>query len=92
MTEQGVIHDDRITHYEYTKFGPDIVSMRDDYLKWITKYREMGCIVCYQDETWVFKNISPRNVWKDPQGNYTDDQPKKPSGSGERSILSNVCY
>lgn len=91
MTKHGFIHDDQISHYEHTKSRSDVVSMRDDYLEWINKYRELGYNIFYQDETWVSKNMAPKKIWKDTEGNSTAQQPRKPSGSGERSILSHVC-
>lgn len=62
MIKLGFMHDDRVTHYEYTKSRKDIASMRDDYLEWITKYRKEGYSIYYQDETWVFKNMAPKKV------------------------------
>lgn len=91
MLKNGFIHDDRVTHYEYTKTRKDVVAMRDNYLEWISKYRSEGYFIFYQDETWVFKNMAPKKIWKDTQGDLTQEQPRKPSGSGERSILSHVC-
>ena len=45
----GIVYNDRVTHYEHTKTREDIVKMRDDYLDWITKYREEGRLICYQE-------------------------------------------
>lgn len=84
MKIHGFIFEDQVTHYEYTKTRQDIVSMRDNYLEWICKYRSEGYNIFYQDETWVFKNMAPKKVWHDTSGNSTNDLPKKPSGSGER--------
>lgn len=91
MIRIGFIHDERVTHYEHTRTRADIVSMRDNYLEWIQKYRSMGYSVYYQDETWVFKNMKSKKVWTDKTGNALVNQPKAPSGSGERSILAHVC-
>ena len=51
MKSIGFIYDDRISHYEHTKQRPDIVTMRDNYLEWIQKYRDEGYNIYYQDET-----------------------------------------
>lgn len=91
MQKHGFIFEEQVSHYEHTKTREDIVSMRDNYLEWISKYRDQGYQIFYQDETWVFKNMSPKKVWKDTAGNSTQDMPRKPSGSGDRSILSHVC-
>ena len=39
MKKIGFVYDDRVTHYEYTKYREDIIKMRDDYLDWIQNYR-----------------------------------------------------
>lgn len=86
----GFIFDDRVIHYEATKSREDIVSMRHNYLEWIDKYRQEGYDILFQDETWVFKNMTSKKVWKGTQGDSTSCILKTPSDSGERSILSLV--
>lgn len=54
MKKNGFIFQDQVTQYEYTKNREDILSMRDNYLEWIEKYRANGYNIFYQDETWVF--------------------------------------
>lgn len=90
MQTCGFIFEDRVTHYEATKSKEDIVSMRDNYLEWIDKHRQEGYDILFQDETWVFKNMCSKKVWKDTKGDSTSGILKTPSGSGERSILSHV--
>lgn len=90
LQASGFVFDDKITHYEYTKQREDVVSMRDNYLEWISSYREKGYEVYYQDETWVFKNMTSEKVWHDTQGDSTKEMSRTPSGSGERSILTHV--
>ena len=90
MKRIGFVYEDRVTHYEHTRNREDIIKMRDDYLDWIRKYREEGRRVYYQDETWVFKNMSCPKVWKDIVGLSTDGCFMVPSGKGERSILSHI--
>ena len=91
MKSIGFIYDDRISYYEHTKQRPDIVTMRDNYLEWIQKYRDEGYNIYYQDETWVFKNMTTSKVWKDVIKKTTDDLITVPSGRGERSILCHVA-
>ena len=90
MKSIGFVYGDKISHYEYTKSRADVITMRDSYLDWIRHYRESGYRVYYQDESWVFKNISCSKVWKDVRDYSTADVYKVPSGKGERSIISHI--
>ena len=64
--------------------------MRDDYLDWVTKNREEGRRIYYQDETWVFKNMTCAKVWKYIVGESTAATFTVPSERVERSILSQI--
>ena len=64
--------------------------MCDYYLDWIEQYPEEGYTICYQDETWVFKNMTCAKVWKDIVGDETVDTYYVPAGKRERSILFHV--
>ena len=66
------------------------MSMRDNYLDWISKYRAMGYRIYFQDETWVFKNMACSKAWKDIQSGCTNGLYAVPSGRGERSIVCHV--
>jgi len=90
MKSIGYIYGERISPYENKKNRVDIILMRDNYLEWISKYRESGHTIFYQDETWVFKNMACSKVWQDFVGDSTKDTFDVPSGKGERSILSHV--
>ena len=90
MKKIGFVYYDRLTRYEHTKMKQDIIKITDDYLEWIYKYRKEGSRICYQDETWVFKNMSCSKVWKDIAGKATDECFIAPSGKGERSILPHI--
>ena len=39
--------------------------MQQNYLDWISKYRKEGLKIYFQDEAWMFKNISRNKFWKD---------------------------
>ena len=86
----GFVYEDRVTYYEHTRNRKDIIKMRDDYLDCIRKHREEERRVQYQEETWVFKNMSCAKVWKDIVGISTDACFIVPSGRGERSILPHI--
>ena len=90
MKASGFIFGDRVSYYEVTKQREDVVSMRDNYLEWIKNYRDKNYEIYYQDETWVFKNMTSKKVWNDTAGDSTKGILKATSGSGERSILSHV--
>ena len=64
--------------------------MRYDYLEWIEKYRKEGRRIYFQDETWVFKNMTCSKVWKGIAGKATDVCFLVPSRKGERSRLSHI--
>jgi hypothetical protein len=74
-------------HYEHTKERPDNVLLRENYLKWVEKYRNEGRVVFYQEETWIFKNMTQSNVWQEEGGEIIY---KVPSGSGDRAIVSHL--
>ena len=90
MKRIGLVYEDRITHYEHTKSREDIIKMRDDYLDWITKYREERRRIYYQDETWVFKNMACAKVWKDIVGESTAGTFTVPSRRDERFIVPHI--
>ena len=73
--------------YTYTKLREDIVKMDNDYIFWIDKHRCAGYRIYYQDETWVFKNMTCAKVWKYCEDNESEDFFKVPAGKGEKSIL-----
>ena len=84
------IYGERVSHYEHTETIEDVVKMRNNYLTWIDKYRQEGYRIYYQDETWVFKNMTCTKVWRDSSEDKIDEVFTVPSGKGERSILSHV--
>lgn len=88
MKSIGFVHKGKVSHYEYTKTGADVIAMRDNYLEWINRYREDGFQIFYQDETWVFKNMHQKKQWIDESEGTTKDLYRVPSGSGERAIFS----
>ena len=90
MKSTGFVYGDRLSHYEHTKRRADIVSMRDNYLDWIAKYRTEGYRIYYQDETWVFKNMTCSKVWRNILDTTTDETFKVPSGKGDRNIVSHI--
>lgn len=90
MLRSGFAYENKVSHYEYTKNREDVVSMRDNYLEWIQKYRDNGYSIFYQDETWVFKNMTCKKAWIDTTATSDETTLKVPSGSGERSVLSHV--
>ena len=59
-------------------------------MDWIEIYRQEGRRTYYQDETWVFKNMTCSKAWKDIRENATKDVLHVPSGRGKRSILSHI--
>ena len=64
--------------------------MRDDHLDWIDIYRQEGRRAYYQDETWVFKNMTCTKMRKDIRENATEDVLHFSSGRRERLILSRI--
>lgn len=58
IIRSGFAYNERVSHYEYTKTREYVVVMRDNYLEWIYKYRNKSYQIYYQDETWVFKNMT----------------------------------
>ena len=90
MKKNGFSYTERKSHYEYTRERSDIIEMRCDYLDYISEYREKGYQVFWQDETWVFKNMSKPKVWQIiTKNSILYNNYKVPSGSGERAI---VCH
>ena len=61
--------------------------MRDNYMNWILYYRNEKCRIYYQDETWVFKNMSCTIVCKEIASTFTKDVHKVRAGNGARSIV-----
>ena len=90
MRSIGFIYGDKLSHYGHTKEREDIAKMRDDYLYWIEQYREEGYTIYYQDETWIFENMTCAKVWKDIVGDATTDMDQLRAGKGERSILCHI--
>ena len=92
MKRIGFVYEDCVTCCEHTRNREGTIKMRDDYLDWIRKYREEERRVYYQDETWVFKNMSCAKVWKNIVGISTDACFMVPSGRGERSTVSHIGF
>lgn len=91
MKSIGLVYENRVSHYEYTKKRQDVIAMRDNYLEWIEGYRQDGYLILYQDESWVFKNLAPTKVWRNTNIPLEEEVYKVPSGKGERSILSHIA-
>ena len=83
-------YEDKLSHHQHTRDREDILKMRDDYLDWLDHYREQGYHIFYQDETWVFKNMTCSKVWQDIVDHATDGTFAVPSGEEERSILCHI--
>ena len=77
----------RPSHYDTIREKESIALQRIQYIRAIRQYRAEGRPIFYQDETWVFKNMTPENVWLDEDGK---GGPKVPNGPGMRSIDSHV--
>lgn len=90
MQKIGFVYKNRVSYYQHTKERQDVVAMRDNYLEWIQYYRENNYEIFYQDETWVFKNLTKKMVWQDTEGEATKNIFNVPAGSGERSILCHL--
>lgn len=88
MQHFSFVYDEHVSDYEFTKNQDDVVSMKDNYLEWIKEYRKKGYRIFYQDETWVFKDMTCKKVWHDKTASTNETTIKVPSSSGERSILS----
>ena len=82
MKSIGFVYEGRISHYQHTRGRGDMVKMRDVYLEWMLHYREQGYRIFFQDETWVFKNMTCSKVWQDIRGERTKDTSSVPSGKG----------
>ena len=87
MESIGFIDGDRISQYEHTKSRTEIMSMRDNYLDWMSKYRESRYRIHHQDETWVFKNMCCSKIRKDVESDSLDGLNTVPSGKDDRSII-----
>ena len=61
MIRNGFAYKNQKTHYQFSRERDDIVLMCDNYLEWINYYWRSVHDIYYQDETWVFKNMSPKN-------------------------------
>ena len=55
MQSIAFIYDYRISHYDYTKQRPDIVTMRGNYSEWVQNNRDEGYKIYYSDDSWEFK-------------------------------------
>eukprot|EP00171_Calliarthron_tuberculosum_P009602 IDg9602t1 len=76
------------SQYELSLERVNIISMRENCLLRIEKYREEGYEIFYQDETWSNKNMALALVWQDGTGlkiHY-----KVPSGKGDRFIIFHI--
>ena len=65
MKTIGFVYGEKVTNYEYTRNRVDVISMRDNYLHWISHYRENKYRICYQDQTSVFKSMCSTKVCKE---------------------------
>ena len=90
MKSNGFIYGDKISHYEYTKNWADVIIMRNNYLDWISQYREEGYRIYYQEETWVFRNMTRNKIWRDIVPGVINEGYTVPAGRGERSIVCHV--
>ncbi len=84
------LYGEKVSHYEYTKNRADVISMRDNYLDWVKSYRENGYRIYYQDETWVFTNLSYSKISKDIASSSTENTYNVPAGKGDRSIVCHI--
>ena len=84
------IYGDRICHYEYAKNRADVVSMRDNYLDCTSAHREQGYIIYYQDEIWIFENMSWSKVWKVFVADSIEETYRVPVGKGHGSIVCHI--
>lgn len=89
--------------YEFGERESDKIPVREQaqvklqriaHLRAIKKYREMGCEIVYQDETWGNKNHTRARVWLSKnlpkfglRGVDCPKPPSKPSGKGGRVIV-----
>ena len=64
--------------------------MRNNYLEWISYYREKGDRIYYQDEIWVFKNMTCAKIWKDIAADAMESEYRVPAGKIDRSIVCHV--
>ncbi len=90
MKSNGFLYGDKVSHYKYTKNRADVISMRDNHLDWVKSYRENGYRIYYQDETWVFRNMSYSKIWKDIASSSTGNTYNVPAGKGDRSIFRHI--
>ena len=58
------------------------MAMHDDYLEWVEKYRKDGFSIFYEDETWVFKNMTSSKIWREPGNTEIEKVFAVPSGKG----------
>jgi len=87
MQKIGFVYKERISYYENKKTSQDNIALRDNYLEWMQKYRSQDYDIFYQDETWVFKNMTRKKIWKDTKGDSTKNIFNVPHGTGERSKI-----
>ncbi|MEM1283260.1 MAG: hypothetical protein AAGG81_06875 [Chlamydiota bacterium] len=90
MHKSGFLYDPRSIHYDYVKKRNDILLMRSDYYEWIADYRAKNYQIFYQDETWVFKNLSTSRVWRPKDICQDDIYYRVPAGPGQRAILCHL--
>lgn len=89
MSDCGIVCSKVRDHYSFTGDRQGIAEMIDNYLEWIERYRLEGYEIFYQEETWIFKNMSPSKTWQTTTIDDISVHYKRPSGSGNRS---NVCH
>ncbi|DAZ95323.1 TPA: hypothetical protein N0F65_002430 [Lagenidium giganteum] len=78
---------DRRTYYDNLKESVSIAAQRASYIRRVRLYRAEGRQIFYQDETWVNKNMTPKSVWLDDEG---QGGLSVPQGKGERSIICHI--
>jgi hypothetical protein len=84
LTQHGFMFKSRKNQYDRQREREDIVVMRATYLEWVQKYCERGYCIFYQDEAWVFKNMSQGKMRQEDGGEIMYEVP---SGSGYRAIV-----
>ena len=87
MRRVGFSFSDRPSAYDKAKERPEIRAMRADYLERIKMHRAEGRTIFYQDETWIFKNMARKKVWRH---NGISNDVAAPAGRGPRCIVSHV--
>ena len=80
----------KISQYEYIKSREYLKAMRNNYLKWVSYYREKGYRIHYQDDKWVIENINCTKIWKDMTADATERECRVPAGKRDLSIVCHV--